>query len=128
MDMIIEPVASIPFPGKLGSGWVFGRRGQVYAFGGAGYFGGWNPGTPGPDNRSGRDCVALAPTADGDGYWLISDAGEIYGYGAAKFPGNYQQKWGSTDELPIVGGFANARGGVDLVRIDLDLYSLPTGF
>jgi hypothetical protein len=124
----IEPVTAITNPSGAG-GWVFGRRGHVYAFAGAMYFGGWTPDTAGPENGSGRDCVALVPTATGQGYWLVSDAGEVYSYGDAIFPGNYQRAWGGG---VIIGAFRNGRmptiGGVSLVRDDgtnLNIYALP---
>jgi hypothetical protein len=89
--IIIEPVAAVSHPSGIG-GWQFGRQGHVYALDGAQHFGGWTPEQAGPTNHSGRDCVALVPTATGNGYWLVSDSGETYGYGDARWPGNYDIK------------------------------------
>jgi hypothetical protein len=124
----IEPVGTATNPSGAG-GWVWGRRGHVYGFDGSPYYGGWTSDQPGPENRSGRDCIALVPTLTGMGYWLVSDTGEIYAYGDAPWPGNYNSAWGAG---AIIGAFRNGRiprvGGVTLVRDDgqnLNLYRLP---
>lgn len=124
----IEPVGSATNPGGAG-GWVYGRQGHVYAFDGAPFYGGWSPDQPGPENRSGRDCITLVPTYTGMGYWLVSDSGETYAYGDAPWPGNYNPAWGAG---AIIGAFRNGRiartGGLTLVRDDgkaLNLYRLP---
>jgi hypothetical protein len=125
----IEPVSAVSNPAGPG-GWEFGRRGHVYALDGTEHFGGWTADQAGPTNHSGRDCVALVPTATGKGYWLVSDSGELYSYGDAQWPGNYDFKaWGSG---VITGAFRNDRiavtGGVTLIRDDgenLSLYRLP---
>lgn len=127
MGVAIEPVGSATHPNG-DAGWVFGRRGHVYSFNGSGFFGGWPEGEAGPTNRSGRDCVALVPTESGNGYFLVSDTGELFAYGDAKYPGGYQSQWGKGE---IIGAFRNrkqAGGGVTLVRDDganLNQYALP---
>lgn len=136
MSVVIEFVAAVPRPG--GGGYEFGRRGHVYAFGAAKdhHYGGWPSDMAGPDNRSGRDCIGLVPTATGLGYWLVSDAGEVYAYGDAKWTGNYDvATWGSG---PIIGAYANDKpfrndadvliGGLTMIRddgINANLYDLP---
>lgn len=121
--VVIDPVASVPrlVEGRPAGGWEFNRHGQVYAFDGAPYFGGW-----GPESHQG-ECVALVPSLTGSGYTLVDAGGECFSYGDAKYPGNYRADlWGPG---VVVGAFVNGRvamvGGVTLVRTDANLYRLP---
>jgi hypothetical protein len=123
MTLVIEPAGAAPRPQDDG-GWAWGRRGHVYHFGLARYYGGWDDKT----RNGNRRCVALVPTLSGNGYWLVSDLGEVFAYGDAKYPGNYRSEWGAG---AIIGAYRNARqtnGGVTLVRDDgenLNRYALP---
>jgi len=128
MGKAIEPIGSATR--TQGGGAIVGRRGHVYAFGGAPHFGGWAEDQAGPTNRSGRDCITLVWTEDGGGYWLVSDAGAVYSYGNAVWPGNYKpREW---DNFPIIGAYRNKKqsnGGLTLVRDDsvaLNEYHLPS--
>jgi hypothetical protein len=56
--------------------------GAVYAFGDAVYKGGANKG----DLPAGRNVISIAVCAK-DGYWLLSDGGDLYAYGSAQFYG-----------------------------------------
>lgn len=123
MTLVIEPQGVAERPQHDG-GWAFGRRGHVYAFGQATYLGGWDDNT-----RSGdRHCVALVGTKSGAGYFLVSNHGETFAYGDARYPGNYLAKWG---EGVIIGAFGNdnqSNGGLTLLRDDgkrLNTYALP---
>jgi hypothetical protein len=59
---------------------------------------------------------------------LVSNLGEVYAYGDAVNPGNYQSKWGAGE---IIGAWRNSRqpgGGITLLRDDgknLNRYALP---
>jgi hypothetical protein len=122
----VDPVASVLRPG--GGGYLFGRRGHVYAFGGAPYLGGWQD-DPDPGDDSRTNCVALVPTLTGNGYWLVGADGAVYTYGDAPYTGGYRANdWGDSD---ILGAYPNDKipgtGGLTLIRsIDLRLYDLPS--
>jgi hypothetical protein len=121
MAIAIDPICSATWHDGHG-GWIFGAKGHVYSFGGAGYFGGWDDAT----RARGIPCVAGVPSKSGNGYWLVSAIGETFGYGDAAHPGNYQAAWGA---FPIIGAYRDdAKGKLVLVRDDgknLNLYALP---
>lgn len=131
MAVAIEPVSSVPrwVDGKPAGGYVFGRRGHVYSFDGAPFFGGWPSSQPG-QNIDRADCVAMVPTLTGKGYWLVSGSdGDVYSFGDAEWTGNYRaDAWGPSGG--IVGAFVHAMsshpcGGITLVRgVDLATYHL----
>lgn len=133
MAVAIEPVSSVTrwVDGKPAGGYVFGRRGHVYAFDGAPFVGGWPGAQPG-ETIDRDDCIALVPTRTGGGYWLVGGSdGDVYSYGDAVWPGNYRQdEWGHS---AIVGAFLNDQGnqpcgGVTMVRaLDLATYHLAPG-
>ena len=128
MEIVVDPIGTAQHPTADG-GWIANRKGEVFAFETAKYFGGWSSDTPGPSDESGRDCKAIVATATGNGYWLVSDFGEVFAYGDAYWTGNYVETWG---DFPIKGAYRNGRqkpqGGLTLVRDDghaLNLYRLP---
>jgi hypothetical protein len=121
MAIAIDPIGSATWHEGHG-GWIFGAKGHVYSFGGAGHFGGWDDAT----RARGIPCVAGVPSKSGNGYWLVSAVGEVYGFGDAAHPGNYQVAWGA---FPIIGAYRDdSKGKLVLVRDDgknLNLYALP---
>lgn len=125
MGLVIQPVGVVRRGDDTASAWAFGARGHVYAIGAAQYMGGWSDATQADATHH---CVALVSTESGNGYWLVSNKGEIFAYGDAKWPGNYQPGWGAGE---ILGAYRNTRqpgGGVTLVRDDdqrLNPYALP---
>jgi hypothetical protein len=54
----------------------------VFVFGDARYYGSAAGGGPVPP------IVAIAPSRDGQGYWLVSAAGGVHGFGEATFAGS----------------------------------------
>src|SRR4051794_33530114 len=88
---------------------------DVYAFGDAGFFGS----TGGLTLNS--PLVAMAPTANGKGYWLVGRDGGVFSYGNAKF-------FGSTGNIhlnqPVVGMAATPSGkGYWFVAADGGIFS-----
>lgn len=122
LTLVIDPVGVVEHPHDELSGWAFGRRGHVYHINNARHYGGWDDATR---NDPKRWCVALVPTISGNGYWLVSNMGEIYAYGDAPQVGRYQTQWGAG---VIIGAWRNGRNGPTLVRDDgklLNRYALP---
>ena len=77
--------------------WIVHSDGSVWSFGDAQYLGGCNPGAPakagGPGIPAGLlsagesiTSITAHPTAQG--YWLHSDHGHVYAFGAAPYHGN----------------------------------------
>jgi hypothetical protein len=86
-----------------GSGyWTVTATGQVYAYGGAGYFGGMNT------KHLNQPIVGMASTSDGGGYWLYGADGGVFSFGDATFSGS---QGASGSPAPTVGG-ASAGSGV----------------
>jgi hypothetical protein len=54
--------------------WIVGRNGNIYP----------SPGLPNYGNAPGRTIVALLPTKDGRGYWLVASSGTVLAFGDAK--------------------------------------------
>jgi len=60
-----------------------GSNGDVYAFGGAKFYGSL------PDDEvKTRTIVSICSTKNGDGYWLLSSTGTVYPFGDASKLGN----------------------------------------
>ena len=57
--------------------WIVGRNGDIYP----------SPGLPNYGNAPGRTIVALLPTKDGRGYWLVASSGLVLAFGDAKAQG-----------------------------------------
>lgn len=83
--------APVSFASTPSSGyWLVGRDGGVFAFGSAMYYGSL-PGTPPTPGcfPGAAHCgpvlpvVAMASTADGGGYWLVTAIGQVFPYGNA---------------------------------------------
>lgn len=90
---------------SAGSGpgyWTVTSTGQVYAYGGAGYFGGMN------GQHLNQPIVGMASTSDEQGYWLYGADGGVFSFGDATFSGS---QGGAGSPAPTVGG-ASAAGGV----------------
>lgn len=82
-------------PTPSGNGyWLVTATGAVYTFGDAQYLGGPNTsktatGWNGPPNLpAGQTCVSIAAHPITQGYWIESDGGDVYAYGAAGWHGN----------------------------------------
>jgi hypothetical protein len=79
-----------------GSGyWTVTSTGQVYAYGGAGYFGGMS------SQHLNQPIVGMSSTPDGGGYWLYGADGGVFAFGDAAFSGS---QGASGSPAPMVGG------------------------
>ena len=68
--------------------------------------------TPCPGSASApNDIVGIAPTADDQGYWLVSSTGSVYALGDASYDGDL----GGSSPTPIVGIATTQTGGYWLV-------------
>ena len=85
-----------------GSGyWLVTSTGQVYAYGGATYFGGME------GRHLNKPIVGIASTSDGKGYWLIAADGGVFAFGDARYAGS-QGSLGTA--APVVGGAGSQQG------------------
>ena len=89
-----RPVVGIT-PTRSDTGyWLVASDGGIFAFGGAGYFGsipglGYLPaGTPGNVPRLNAPVVAMVPSADGGGYFMVASDGGVFAFGDARFQGS----------------------------------------
>jgi hypothetical protein len=78
-----------------GGYWMVTGDGAVYAFGGAGYYGGAN------GIRLNAPICRIVSTPDGKGYWLMATDGGVFSYGDATFLGNPASA-GATLSGPVV--------------------------
>jgi hypothetical protein len=78
-----------------GGYWLVTGDGAVYAFGGAGYYGGAN------NIHLNAPICRIVSTPDGKGYWLVATDGGVFSYGDASFFGN-PASVGATLSGPVV--------------------------
>ena len=71
-------------PGSRTGYWMLGADGSVFTFGDALYYGA----TAYPAWRTGAAAIAIAATADGNGYRIVDYAGIVRVYGSARFFGD----------------------------------------
>ena len=88
-----RPVVGISPTGNRKGYWLVASDGGIFAFGDAGYYGS----LPGlgfsPAGSSGRypldaPIVAMVPSSDGAGYFMIASDGGIFAFGDARFAGS----------------------------------------
>ncbi len=85
-----------------GSGyWLVSSTGQVYAYGGAKYYGGLG------GQHLNKPIVSMASTPDGRGYWLFAADGGVFAFGDAPFSGS---AGGTGASAPVVGGVSSQGG------------------
>jgi phospholipase C len=80
--------------------WIFGSRGEVWAFGDARFAGSCL--STGARCQGVDDIVGAAAAAGGRGYWLVSSSGTVYAFGAARWLGDMSDR-GVTDIVGIAG-------------------------
>ena len=81
--------------------WLVTSTGQVYAYGGAEYYGGMD------GKHLNKPIVGMASTADGKGYWLLASDGGVFAFGDAAYEGS---RGSLGTAAPVVGGVS--AGGV----------------
>jgi hypothetical protein len=88
--------------------WLLGADGGVFSFGDARFFGSAAVGGSGPvagnlpPPMSPSPFTAMAPTPDGQGYWLVDSVGDVGAFGDAGFYGSMQQVPGFGLRGPVV--------------------------
>ena len=75
--------------------WLVTSAGQVYAYGGAGYYGGMS------GQQLNKPIIGISSTSDGNGYWLFASDGGVFAFGDATFLGS-QGATGTS--APVVAG------------------------
>ncbi len=86
-------VGMVPTADRRGY-WEVASDGGVFAFGDAGFYGsipgiGFAPaGTPGPGPKLNAPIVAIVPSADGGGYFMVAADGGVFAFGDARFAGS----------------------------------------
>ena len=74
--------------------WLVASDGGIFAFGDAGFHGsipglGIAPaGTPGPGPHLNAPIVAMVPSLDGNGYFMVAADGGVFAFGDATFAGS----------------------------------------
>jgi hypothetical protein len=75
--------------------WLVTSTGLVYAYGGAGYYGGMS------GQQLNKPIIGISSTPDGNGYWLFGGDGGVFAFGDASFFGSQ----GATGTAaPVVAG------------------------
>jgi hypothetical protein len=89
-----RPVVGItPTSNRLGY-WLVASDGGLFAFGNAGYYGsipglGFAPaGTRGAVPKLNAPVVAMVPSTDGGGYFMVASDGGVFAFGDARFAGS----------------------------------------
>jgi hypothetical protein len=72
-----QPVRGI-VADPAGGYWLFTGSGSIYRAGGAAWFG-----SPAANHARNPAIVGMAPTSDGQGYWLVGASGRVWAYGDA---------------------------------------------
>ena len=71
--------------------WILKPDGSVWAYNGAQYYGGLNPGAPvggGAMKIAGEVAVQIEATNTGKGYWIYSNKGGLFAFGDAQYAGH----------------------------------------
>jgi hypothetical protein len=88
-----RPVVGIsPTANKAGY-WLVASDGGIFAFGNAGYYGsipgvGLSPAGSGLPHSLNAPIVAMVPSSDGGGYFMVASDGGVFAFGDARFAGS----------------------------------------
>ena len=88
-----RPVVGIsPTANKAGY-WLVASDGGIFAFGNAGYYGsipgvGLSPAGSGGPHSLNAPIVAMVPSSDGGGYFMVASDGGVFAFGDARFAGS----------------------------------------
>ena len=88
-----RPVVGIsPTSNKAGY-WLVASDGGIFAFGNAGYYGsipgvGLSPAGSGLPHSLNAPIVAMVPSSDGGGYFMVASDGGVFAFGDARFAGS----------------------------------------
>ncbi len=88
-----RPVVGLVRTPDLGGYWLVASDGGIFSFGDAKYYGSipglglYPPGTPGQRDLN-APIVAMVPSADGGGYFMVASDGGVFAFGDAVFAGS----------------------------------------
>jgi len=88
-----RPVVGISPTANKGGYWLVASDGGIFAFGDAGYFGsipgdGLAPAGSGRPHSLNAPIVAMVPSSDGGGYFMVASDGGVFAFGDARFAGS----------------------------------------
>jgi hypothetical protein len=89
-----RPVVGITPTTSRNGYWLVATDGGIFAFGDSGFYGsipgiGLAPaGTPGPVPKLAAPIVAMVPSSDGGGYFMVASDGGVFAFGDARFAGS----------------------------------------
>ena len=88
-----RPVVGISPTANKGGYWLVASDGGIFAFGDAGYFGsipgdGLSPAGSGYPHSLNAPIVAMVPSSDGGGYFMVASDGGVFAFGDARFAGS----------------------------------------
>ena len=88
-----RPVVGISPTANKGGYWLVASDGGIFAFGDAGYFGsipgdGLSPAGSGLPHSLNAPIVAMVPSSDGGGYFMVASDGGVFAFGDARFAGS----------------------------------------
>jgi hypothetical protein len=102
-----RPVVGISPTSNKGGYWLVASDGGIFAFGNAGYYGsipgvGLSPAGSGQPHSLNAPIVAMVPSSDGGGYFMVASDGGVFAFGDARFAGS----------CPGIGGCSGTAVGV----------------
>jgi PKD repeat protein len=88
-----RPVVGISPTGDRKGYWLVASDGGIFAFGDSGYYGslpglGFSPAGSSGAHPLAAPIVAMVPSADGGGYFMVASDGGIFAFGDARFAGS----------------------------------------
>ncbi len=88
-----RPVVGITPTSNRGGYWLDASDGGIFAFGNAGFYGsipglGLNPAGSGLPHSLDAPIVAMVPSTDGNGYFMVASDGGVFAFGDARFAGS----------------------------------------
>ena len=88
-----RPVVGISPTATKAGYWLVASDGGIFAFGNAGYFGsipgvGLSPAGSGLPHSLDAPIVAMVPSSDGGGYFMVASDGGVFAFGDARFAGS----------------------------------------
>jgi hypothetical protein len=88
-----RPVVGISPTTNKGGYWLVASDGGIFAFGDAGFFGsipgdGLAPAGSGRPHSLNAPIVAMVPSSDGGGYFMVASDGGVFAFGDARFAGS----------------------------------------
>jgi kumamolisin len=88
-----RPVVGITPASDRGGYWLVASDGGIFSFGDSGFYGsipgvGLHPAGSGQPNSLRAPIVAMVPSSDGGGYFMVASDGGVFAFGDAKFAGS----------------------------------------